>query len=298
MRLFYFNITYRCNSRCIFCAADHPLLMDSREMSLDEFCDILDRNQVGTGDRVVVNGGEPTVHKDFFAFLNAIKSRGAYIDLFTNGMRLAEPEFLDDLLKYSPMYIRIPLFGASAAVHDKYTNCPGSFDKVVSAIDRLVSVMDKKVFLEIKMLLSKGTVNQNEQIFEICRERWTHPQTLVSLNPLLISRCVIDQEDVFVDSYTNLMAQSEPLIHKIADSGWRLSIDLMPYCTFPNKELIALCYGEKILAETHYSDPAQDRSVDEYQGREKCTGCRYIQVCSGFPRSYLKYMGSAEVRPM
>ena len=38
MRVFYFNITYACNSRCKFCAANHPILTDDNsQMTLEQF---------------------------------------------------------------------------------------------------------------------------------------------------------------------------------------------------------------------------------------------------------------------
>ena len=72
MSIYYFNITYRCNSRCMFCAADIPINSSCHEMQIEDFRNELDKENVGENDRVIVNGGEPTLHKDFFLFLDEL----------------------------------------------------------------------------------------------------------------------------------------------------------------------------------------------------------------------------------
>ena len=87
-RISYFNITYRCNSNCLFCAADNGNASNHLELPVEAFAQLLKEQRIGSKDRVVVNGGEPTMHRDFFEILAAIRKAGAYIDLFTNGVQL------------------------------------------------------------------------------------------------------------------------------------------------------------------------------------------------------------------
>ena len=298
MRLFYFNITYCCNSSCIFCAADHPIEMDDSQMCLSAFEKILAQNNVKHGDRVVVNGGEPTVHPEFFGFLDAIQACGAKIDLFTNGMRLQDEEFASHLLRYDNIYIRIPLFGASAEVHDKLTGCPGSFNKVVKGVDYVTSNLRQGIDLEIKMLLSKINVPENEKIYNLISDRWKASRIRISLNPLLISKCVIQHKEMFIDTYEAMMKKSEPLIRRIINDGRHFQMDLIPYCTFPNEDLIELCHGNTSTHGSYYADPNSKTTVDALKGRERCAQCKYINRCAGFPSSYIKYFGEEVMKPI
>ena len=105
----YFNITYRCNSNCSFCAADLRV-KDSKEMPVQVFESILDRLSIEPSDTVTINGGEPTVHPDFFGFLSAVKRKNAKITLFTNGRKFADTGFAKDVAFFSPIDTYTGLF--------------------------------------------------------------------------------------------------------------------------------------------------------------------------------------------
>lgn len=297
MRVFYFNITYRCNSCCMFCAADHPLQHEEKEMSLAEFDEILKANKVGKDDRVIVNGGEPTIHRDFFGFLDLIGNRGATIDLFSNGIRFAKKEFADRVLSHKKLYIRIPLFGGTADVHDTLTGCPGGFDSVTKGLDYICGHLEEENGLEIKMLLSKITISENEKIYKLAQERWNQSQVGLSLNPLLISNCVIHSKDMFIDTYERMLENSAALIQKIHTDKRKFSMALIPFCAFPNDELMKLCHGNKILEESFYADPSNKIVVDEMKGREPCFKCKFAKRCSGYPESYVRYFGKTVMKP-
>ena len=208
MRVFYFNITYRCNSNCMFCAADHPIYNEQTEMTLEEIAKILRDNHVGSGDRVIVNGGEPTIHRSFWEILDTIDRLGAKIDLFTNGQKLADEQFAKRLTAYRDIYIRVPLFGATAQVHDYLTGCRGGFDRVVKGLDHVYRYLGKGSQLEIKLLMSRVSVEENEKIYDLVKTRWPGPHVILSLNPLLISKCVIEHKDLFIEEYWKIFSQN------------------------------------------------------------------------------------------
>lgn len=298
MRVFYFNITYRCNSSCMFCAADHPILQEEQEMTLEEFKQILDQHQIQKGHRIILNGGEPTIHRDFFGIIDAVHDRGAKIDLFTNGMMFSDTDFSDRVLSYPNLCIRVPLFGASAQMHDRLTGVRGSFEKVIKGLDYICDKLGNDSTLEIKMLMSRITVPENEKIYEMTFRRWRKPNVKLSLNPLLISECVIRNKELFIDTYENMMRDSVPLVHRIIEDGWPFSMDLIPYCAFPDDEMIALCRGNVSVDESFYADPNEQIIVDEMKGREPCRECCYAKRCNGYPESYVAYFGPEVMKPI
>ena len=88
MGTYYFNITYNCNSNCMFCAADIAKEKCPAEMTIDKIENVLKENNVTNSDRVVLNGGEPTIHKNFIGILHMISKYNPRIILFTNGKNL------------------------------------------------------------------------------------------------------------------------------------------------------------------------------------------------------------------
>lgn len=49
MKIYYFNITYTCNSSCVFCYSHNTIHTGRvhKEIELDDFEDYLNRNNVG-----------------------------------------------------------------------------------------------------------------------------------------------------------------------------------------------------------------------------------------------------------
>lgn len=99
------EITDSCNLRCPTCYAQSGPERTTHR-SLDTVLGMLDRivaNEVEP-DVVQVSGGEPTLHPELFAILDACRERPVrHLMLNTNGIRIArEPGFAERLASYMP----------------------------------------------------------------------------------------------------------------------------------------------------------------------------------------------------
>lgn len=99
------EITEHCNLRCPVCYAESgPERQQHRSLAeVEAMLDAIVANE-GEPDVVQLSGGEPTLHPDFFAILDAAKARPIrHLMVNTNGLRLAlEPEFVARLATYKP----------------------------------------------------------------------------------------------------------------------------------------------------------------------------------------------------
>jgi uncharacterized radical SAM superfamily Fe-S cluster-containing enzyme len=99
------EITDHCNLRCPICYADSgPHRPGFRDLAVVErMLDSVVANE-GEPDVVQISGGEPTLHPDFFAILDAAKRRPIrHLMVNTNGLRIAqEPDFAARLADYQP----------------------------------------------------------------------------------------------------------------------------------------------------------------------------------------------------
>jgi uncharacterized radical SAM superfamily Fe-S cluster-containing enzyme len=99
------EITDHCNLRCPICYADSgPHRPGFRDLAtVEQMLDAVVANE-GEPDVVQISGGEPTLHPDFFAILDAAKRRPIrHLMVNTNGLRVAqEPEFAARLADYQP----------------------------------------------------------------------------------------------------------------------------------------------------------------------------------------------------
>src|SRR6267142_636247 len=94
------EITEHCNLTCPVCFAESsPARTGFASLStIEKMLDALVASE-GEPDLVQISGGEPTLHPDFFAILDAVRARPIrHVMINTNGLRIAqEPEFVAQL---------------------------------------------------------------------------------------------------------------------------------------------------------------------------------------------------------
>ena len=99
------EITDHCNLRCPICYAESgPHRPGFRDLkTVERMLDAVVANE-GEPDVVQLSGGEPTLHPDFFAILDAAKRLPIrHLMVNTNGLRIAkEPDFAARLAGYQP----------------------------------------------------------------------------------------------------------------------------------------------------------------------------------------------------
>lgn len=99
------EIADHCNLRCPICYAssgpDRPEVRSLAE--IERMLDAVVRNE-GEPDVVQISGGEPTIHPEFFAVLDAARARPIrHLMVNTNGIRIAEEDgFAERLAEYMP----------------------------------------------------------------------------------------------------------------------------------------------------------------------------------------------------
>ncbi len=113
------EINAECNLSCPVCFADSaPKRGANRPLATIEA--MMDRlvESEGEPDLLQISGGEPTLHPDFFAILDAAKARPIrHLMVNTNGLRIAQdPEFVARLASYMP---RFEIYLQLDSLHDE-----------------------------------------------------------------------------------------------------------------------------------------------------------------------------------
>ena len=78
-------LTLRCNRACPYCINRHGEFKQPKEMDAGDWVRGLRRIQTRNDLPVTFQGGEPTIHKDFYALANQLHIEGKYLDVLTNG---------------------------------------------------------------------------------------------------------------------------------------------------------------------------------------------------------------------
>lgn len=99
------EINQACNLACPVCFANATDVHGSHRplAEIEAMLDALVESE-GEPDLVQLSGGEPTIHPEFFAILDAVKRRPIrHVMINTNGVRIAQdPAFVERLASYAP----------------------------------------------------------------------------------------------------------------------------------------------------------------------------------------------------
>lgn len=134
------ELTDRCNLACMHCYINQPAA-DRRiaqgELTLAQWQAILDQVAAAGCLFLLFTGGEPLLRPDFRDIYSYAKRQGMLVSLFTNGALLT-PRVADFLAEWRPLAVEITLYGATQETYERVTRAPGSFARVMQAIDLLL----------------------------------------------------------------------------------------------------------------------------------------------------------------
>jgi radical SAM protein with 4Fe4S-binding SPASM domain len=129
----HFDLTYRCNERCVHCYLDHE---DHGELTTAEVKDILDQLAHAGTLFLTFSGGELLLRKDFFEILEYARARRFDIKLKTNAILLGQGE-AQSLRQLGVRQVQVSIYSHRAAVHDGITKVAGSLNRSIAAIQFL-----------------------------------------------------------------------------------------------------------------------------------------------------------------
>ena len=136
----HFDITYRCNERCVHCYLDHD---DLGEMTTAEIEDVLDQLADAGVFFLALSGGEVLMRRDFFDIVEHARRRLFNVKIKTNGVMIREPE-ARRLRQLGVEQVQISVYSHRPEVHDGITKLPGSLRRTIEAI-RFLKLQGLKV---------------------------------------------------------------------------------------------------------------------------------------------------------
>jgi radical SAM protein with 4Fe4S-binding SPASM domain len=143
--------TFRCNLRCAHCYVNEPVgrrEVQERELSAERVRALIDEVVEAGTLFVLFTGGEVLVRPDFpELYLYALR-RGLIVTVFTNGT-LVTDRIADLFAEHPPEKVEISLYGMKRETYERVTQVPGSYDKCLAGIRRLV---ERKVPLALKTM--------------------------------------------------------------------------------------------------------------------------------------------------
>ncbi len=169
----HWEITWRCNERCIHCynpgAAHLPHEKperDTNELSTEEVFRVLEELKALGVFSITLSGGEPMLRSDFWEIVSKMREMGFQVGIYTNGLKLAG-ENAARLASLYPNAVSLSVYSTIPEAHDAVTRVPGSFRKTTDVLRRMKELGVPTYMKSIQM---NHTVRSYASMQELAKE--------------------------------------------------------------------------------------------------------------------------------
>ncbi len=131
--LVVWNITKKCNLRCIHCYANATPQGAPDELSTEEKKQLIDQMDEAGVVAIAFSGGEPLMAPDIFEIFKYTSEKGIYVNVATNGT-LITPEVARKMKESGVGYVEVSLDSPDPEEHDKFRGVKGAWKLAVQGI--------------------------------------------------------------------------------------------------------------------------------------------------------------------
>lgn len=281
------RINGHCQMACAFCFVDRGV----GDLPTDTVIAELDRLAARHTDHVVLSGGEPTLHPDLPTLIAHARALGfSTIEIQTNGVRCADPAYVDALVAAGLTKATVSLHSMDPATSDAITRMPGAFSRTVAGLHHLAARVEPQLahvisrdnyralptFTTTMLSTFAGPGRRLSVCFAIAQAvsdlvpRWVLP-TFTEIKPYV--RAALDACDAAGVGYGGLIGQG----------GY-------PPCALDGE----LRYYAGVLDKVY----ASADSDAQFGKGARCGACAFDAHCLGVRRDYLERHGDGELVPI
>ena len=159
------NVTRRCNLKCVHCYAHAKDMAFEDELSTAEGKRIIDDLAAFGAPVILFSGGEPLARKDLPELADYAVQKGMRAVISTNGT-LITPEVARTLKRIGLSYVGISLDGMEA-VNDKFRGVTGAFKKAIAGIENCKAAGIK---VGLRFTVNRANVEEIPKIFDLLEE--------------------------------------------------------------------------------------------------------------------------------
>lgn len=151
-----------CNNRCIFCLDANA--QNGRIISYDEIINSLRQGKEKGCERLVLSGGEPTIHQRFVDIVREGANIGyGWIQVVTNGRMFSYKGLVRDAKGAGLNETTFSIHGHNEALHDRLTGVRGSFAQTIRG---LLNALDAGLVVSVDIVLTKLNLPYLKEIID------------------------------------------------------------------------------------------------------------------------------------
>jgi len=160
-----FELTSRCNERCIHCYIPNGKKNAGFDLTFDRFKYILDQFAEMGGVHVTLSGGEALMNKDIIKMLYYCREKDMQISLLTNLISLTD-EQIQAIKDVNVSIVQVSLYSMTPEIHDTITTVTGSWKRTKDAIEKL---HDADVPVQISCPVMKANKDGYDKVMQYAR---------------------------------------------------------------------------------------------------------------------------------
>lgn len=158
-----FEVTYKCNNKCVFCYNELKLYdgNTTNELSIEKFEQLLKKKFFG----ITFSGGEPLLSENIFEYASLCRKYNIDTGIITNGTYINN----SNISKIKELFdtIQVSLQGYDSTSHDKITKNIGSFAQAIKGIQLLVKYA---VNFNVNITLTRQNSNNVRKIIQTVKQ--------------------------------------------------------------------------------------------------------------------------------
>jgi Fe-coproporphyrin III synthase len=160
------NVTRRCNLRCVHCYSRSEDRSYEGELSFEEGKALIDDLAEFGSPVILFSGGEPLIRRDILDLIRYAAERGRRAVVSTNGTLITR-SVAEKLKEIGLSYVGISLDGLEE-VHDAFRGMPGTFGRAMEAIANCQAVGLK---VGLRFTINKRNVQDIPGIFDLVEDK-------------------------------------------------------------------------------------------------------------------------------
>ena len=296
-------LTFKCQNNCVHCYAGGP--HETPELTTEQWKKVIDRLQQVGVFILTFTGGEPTLREDLPDLLLYGETKGMVTGLITNGRRLADKAYVENLEKTGLDFIQVTLESHKPSIHDLMTATKGSWKETITGIKNIIPT---QIYATTNTTLSKHNAPNFLETIDFLKELGVAG---FGCNSLIYS----GKADAISKDFALPLETLNELLPKIREKADQLGLKFLwytptQYCRLDPVKLglgvksctaamINMCIGPNgdaypcqsyfeslgnILKDdwqSIWNHPLAVRIRKREHVEPKCTDCSQLQICGG-----------------
>jgi MoaA/NifB/PqqE/SkfB family radical SAM enzyme len=275
----YIQVVRHCNHFCGFCSnPTTPYTHDLATMRplVDDF---VRRGYFG----VILTGGEPTLHPDLPAIARYARDAGLHVRIITNGSRLADPSFAQELAAAGVQLAHVSIYSVKPEVEARLRGAEGTLPTAFAALD---SAHAAGIEVNVNCVINRHNADHLDGNVRYLTHHHPFVRHFVwnNLDPSM-GRAEVNQ-DQFTPRLADFELSLERAMRLLHKSGRTFRVEKVPLCymgSFPwaSTETRKIVKGEERIV--HFLDAKQTvRQTDwGHIYADACDSCTLRDICGG-----------------